>query len=133
MCNLTSGGSAEQIIVLCQHGVLKPFTDLLSVKDDKTVAVVLDGLSNILSLAEKFGEVEKVSSMIEECGGLDKIEDLQHHENEILYKKSLSIIEKYFGEDEEDNGVVVPAASAEAFEFTHSTDGPSNTQSPFSF
>ena len=39
--NLTSGGSVEQIVSLCQAGVLRPFCDLMAAKDEKTVAVVL--------------------------------------------------------------------------------------------
>ena len=58
--NLTSGGTVPQIVQLCGEGVLKPFCDLLAAKDDKTVGVVLDGVSNILATAEKLSEVDKV-------------------------------------------------------------------------
>ena len=54
----------------------------------------MDGLMNISSMA---GQLRK---LIEECGGLDKIEDLQSHENESVYKKALSIITTFFGEEE---------------------------------
>ena len=52
----------SQIVHLCGEGVLKPFCDLLAAKDDKTVGVVLDGVSNILATAEKLAEVDKVKS-----------------------------------------------------------------------
>merc|ERR1712226_1118169 len=76
---------------LCGEGVLKPFCDLLAAKDDKTVGVVLDGIANILTTAEKLNETDKVAMMVEECGGLDKIEALQSHENEQIYHKALQI------------------------------------------
>ncbi len=49
--NLTSGGSVEQIVILCQAGVLEPFCNLLNAKDDKTLCVVLDGIKNLLAAA----------------------------------------------------------------------------------
>ena len=83
------------------QGVLKPFCDLLAAKDDKTVGVVLDGVTNILATAEKLGETDKVAMMVEECGGLDRIEALQSHENEQIYHKALQIIETFFPDGEQ--------------------------------
>jgi len=116
--NLTSGGTVPQIVQLCGEGVLKPFCDLLAAKDDKTVGVVLDGVSNILATAEKLSEVDKVAMMVEECGGLDKIEQLQAHENEVIYHKALSIIENFFPDGEECDEVIAPKAGEANFEFS---------------
>ena len=59
------------------------------------IQVVLDGLNNMLKVAGQdvsnfllgtsrpsfiISQVEAVAAMVEECGGLDKIESLQNHE-----------------------------------------------------
>ena len=41
-------------------------------------------------------DAEYVATAIEEAGGLDKIEKLQQHRNEDIYKLAYSIIDKYF-------------------------------------
>merc|ERR1712051_122293 len=116
--NLTSGGTVQQIIHLCGEGVLKPYCDLLAAKDDKTVSVVLDGVSNILATAEKLSETDKVAMMIEECGGLDRIENLQTHENEAIYQKALQIIESFFPDEGAEDEGVAPKAAETGFEFS---------------
>lgn len=107
LTNLTSGGSTEQILSLCEQGVLKPLCDLLTARDERLLMVVLDGITNILSAGNKIGQLETVSLAVEECEGLEKIESLQNHENETIYHKALNIVTTFFPEDNEVKGGTV--------------------------
>ena len=115
------GGTLEQIVALCTSGVMKPFCDLLDVNDEKTLCVVMDGLVNLLAAAASQGEAEKICEMVEECEGLDKLEALQQHENELVYKKALHIIETYFAEEDE-----APDVETNGQEFAFSQPATSN-------
>lgn len=104
-----------QVAVLVSHGVIGPFCALLAVRDPQIVQVrgagdgwdlrgewpgcqvVLDGLNNVLKMAGDDG-AEAICRFIEECGGLDKIEHLQSHENEDIYKLAYEIIDTYFSD-----------------------------------
>jgi len=115
--NLTSGGTVEQIASLVQSGVIPPLCNILDSKDWKTVTVALDGITNILMAAEKMGEEANIAMVIEECGGLDKIEALQTHENEQIYAKTSQLIERFFAVEEDSAGLVGPSTTDNVIEF----------------
>lgn len=119
--NLTISGNKTQVAYLVQQGVIPPFCNLLSCKDTQVIQVVLDGLNNMLKMAGT--EVEAVAAIIEEYGGLDKIEALQNHENVEIYKLAYEIIEQYFNDEEEEDAGLAPAATEEGFQFNSGPEG----------
>lgn len=62
--------------------------------------------------------------MIEECGGVDKLEELQSHENLDVYKKALDVVERYFS-SEDDAGLDEPVTSTnDGFQFSENNSMP---------
>ncbi|CAO2837615.1 unnamed protein product [Amaranthus hypochondriacus] len=105
--NATSGGSPDQIRFLVSQGCIKPLCDLLICPDPRIVTVSLEGLENILKVGEADkemgmnGGVNVYAQFIDECEGLDKIENLQTHDNNDIYEKAVKVLEKYWAEEEE--------------------------------
>lgn len=68
----------------------------------------LEGLENILKVGEAVREmgmndgINLYAQMIDECDGLDKIEQLQTHDNHEIYEKVVKILETYWAEEEEE-------------------------------
>ncbi|OWM72439.1 importin subunit alpha-1-like [Punica granatum] len=108
MSNATSGGSHEQIKFLVSQGCIKPLCDLLICPDPRIVTVCLEGLENILKVGEaeknlgNTGAVNLFAQMIDDAEGLEKIENLQSHDNTEIYEKAVKILETYWLEDEDE-------------------------------
>jgi importin subunit alpha-1 len=86
------------------------------------VTVALEGLENILRVgqedAQKKGmSVSEYGQYIDSEGGLDKIEQLQNHQQNEIYEKAMKIIQKYFGFEDEDAGVEPQMDAAQQFAF----------------
>ncbi|KAI3448469.1 hypothetical protein Pfo_005134 [Paulownia fortunei] len=111
LSNATSGGSPEQIRFLANQGCIKPLCDLLICPDPRIVTVCLEGLENILKVGEADkenglnGGINIYAQMIDDCEGLDKIENLQSHDNNEIYEKAVKILEKYWVEEDEDQNL----------------------------
>jgi hypothetical protein len=108
--NVTISGRAEHVHYMVENGVIVPFCNLLGVRDTQIVQVVLDGLNNILK--KSCAQTDEVCQKIEECGGLDKIEHLQNHESEEIYKMAYEIIDNFFSSEEDDELVQAAAGNA---------------------
>ncbi|CDY32165.1 BnaCnng06740D [Brassica napus] len=110
--NATSGGSHEQIQYLVNQGCIKPICDLLICPDPRIVTVCLEGLENILKISEADkemglnGGVNLYAQIIEESDGLDKIENLQSHDNNEIYEKAVKILERYWAEEEDEEQIL---------------------------
>ncbi|KAJ1639777.1 importin alpha [Pavlovales sp. CCMP2436] len=124
LCNAMHGSSKEQALFIAQNfNVLEPMVAMLSVGDAKMVTIALDFIENLLkageAVASSTGEGEnKVTVWLDSVGGVDKLEELQEHKNEEVYRKAVHILETYLGEDdEEDASIVAPGTCASGDQF----------------
>lgn len=93
---------------LVTQGCIKPLCDLLICPDPRIVTVCLEGLENILKIGEaektmgNTGDVNLYAQFIEDAEGLEKVENLQSHDNNEIYEKAVKILETYWVEDEDE-------------------------------
>ncbi|KAG6598017.1 Importin alpha-2 subunit [Phytophthora cinnamomi] len=125
--NATSGGTTEQIKYLVQQGCIPPLVKLLDVQDPRVINVSLDALENILRAGEadmSLSDTEnRMARYIEEADGIELIQNLQFHQEEDIYEKSVRIIRDYFdGEDEEDFDIA-PDMDYGSHQFTFGVGG----------
>ncbi|XP_047981071.1 importin subunit alpha-2-like [Salvia hispanica] len=110
LSNATSGGTHEQIKYLVSQNCIKPLCDLLICPDPRIVTVCLEGLENILKVGEAeknlgltgAGDANLFAQMIDDAEGLEKIENLQSHDNNEIYEKAVKILETYWLEDDDE-------------------------------
>ena len=119
--NATSGGSPEQIKYIVGQGAIPNLVSLLDVAETKIITVALEGLENILKVGEidaKNNEgVNQHARFIEEAGGLERIENLQRHDDSEIYNKCVSILETYFECEDEEDEESAPTTSGSTFSF----------------
>jgi importin subunit alpha-1 len=97
IANVCSSGSAGNVVALGAAGSLRVLSELLDVNDTRMLINTLEALATTLAAAPD----RSFAAAFDETGGVEKLENLQHHENEQVYKHSNKIIIDFFQEDEE--------------------------------
>lgn len=93
MRNLVTGGSKRQVKCIIKAHVVPHLCSLLFNHDPRVIVLVLDVL---LSMLKKiWPHVVPLTDLIEQHG-LEKIEQLQYHENFVIYKMAYDIIRTFF-------------------------------------
>jgi len=103
--NIITGSKREQIEALVEMGGIAALVSTLSFHDAEIVGTCLDALRDILQSGKDnaliYGDKNPYCELIEEQGGLDKLEELQEDENPDVYHKTRDILKAFF-ECEED-------------------------------
>ncbi|CAA2969310.1 importin subunit alpha [Olea europaea subsp. europaea] len=107
--NATSGGTHEQIKFLGHEGCIKPLCDLLvSPNEVETIRFCLAGLENILEVGEaekhqdNAEDVNVFAQMISDARGLQKIKNLQTHDDGNIREKAVKMLETYWQEEDDE-------------------------------
>jgi importin subunit alpha-6/7 len=114
--NIATGGSKHHIYTLVEQGAIVPICDLLDSSDGKDVKITLialEALEAVLShTVNNHSYKIDTRHLVDEAGGLLKLEALQEHKVDEVYEKALRIVEKYFGGEDEESENLAPAINA---------------------
>ncbi|CAM9615020.1 unnamed protein product [Ectocarpus fasciculatus] len=118
--NVATASDASRVRQLVNLEAIPGLTSMLDRADAKAILVALDAISAIFAHDSENNGLPWVQ-MFDESGGVDRLEQLQEHENRAVYDKAIDIIERFYGcedEDEEDAHVaptVVDGAATFSF------------------
>jgi len=112
--NIATGGKAAHVAHLVEQGAIQPLCDLLDVNEVRIVLLAMEAMEAIL---KQGGDISDYTQLIDDAGGLDKLENLQEHENTEIYEKAVKIIETHFGTEDDENATenVAPVVFGNTF------------------
>jgi len=85
--------------IIIKQSILELICHTLKINDAKIIAVSLEALGNLLNFGKMYYTIDGVNLIvkrIEELGMFDLPENLQFHPVEIVYEKTIKLLETYF-------------------------------------
>ena len=96
IANMTTVESEKYMKKLFEDNILMIILDLLKNEDAYNIIIGLEILVNIFVFMEKKGRKKEFQNECEKMGITDILEKLQMNENQIVYDKTLKILDTYF-------------------------------------
>lgn len=118
LSNICTTGNEKHVEALVQCEGLRPLAEALSLSNaDATVLVAcLDAIERVLEVGELNNQ--DYARLFDEYNGIDYLENLQEHPSDRVYKKTVTVIESYFGgEAEEDENLAPTTTDSGTFGF----------------
>jgi len=115
--NIAAGGNDGHVVSIVFFGAIENLCENLCGSDTEIIMAVLNTLDNILKVGKRQGKAYEC--LVEEAGGVDKIEELQQHRSDAIYVKARSILEQYFQSEEADivDENIAPSSIGGSYEF----------------
>lgn len=92
------------------------------VNDAAMQKLMLEAVDTLLAAGETLAKTKPGAENpfvvpFDEADGIDKLEALQSHHNEEIYEKAVGLLERYFGEDDDDDENLLPNTQGNGFTF----------------
>jgi len=96
IANMTAVEDESYMKKVLDDNILMIISELLKNEDISFIIIGLESLSNILTFGAKKGKKKEFALECEKNGILDSLEKLQTNDNQIVYDKTLKILETFF-------------------------------------
>lgn len=103
LSNCCANSDPEIVFSIVESECIPAMCSWLNKEDVRTKIVILDGISKLLRVGESLNN-KNFSDRVEECGGVDVIEELQESPNQNIQELAVTLMVTYFEQDEEDLG-----------------------------
>jgi hypothetical protein len=114
--------NAQRATTLVQLGCIPGMVKMLAVNDAAMQKLMLEAVDTLLAAGETLAKTKPGAENpfvvpFDEADGIDKLEALQSHHNEEIYEKAVGLLERYFGEDDDDDENLLPNTQGNGFTF----------------
>eukprot|EP00967_Tisochrysis_lutea_P070798 scaffold93610_cov25-Tisochrysis_lutea.AAC.2 len=106
-------------LLVSKHSLAPPLVQMLSTADPDAVRLALDATATIFAAGdlldasshvgggivhgerchEPSTQLNPLATAFDEAGGIQRLEELQAHPNEVIYERAAALLDSYFGSD----------------------------------